>query len=131
MARRALNRVSTDDLKNELRRRIGRLETLQRKRERIAEQLAEVDSEIDALGGEIDGRTSRRGGRKRPRNEMNLEDALASVLRNKTMGVTEAAEAVQEAGYRTSSRSFRTIVNQTLINSDKFKRVARGQYTAK
>lgn len=130
MARRTLTKVSTEDLKTELRRRIGRLETLQRKRRRLAEQLAEVDAEIESLGGELNGVAGRRGG-KRPRNEMNLVDALAKVLKNKTMGVTEAAEAVQNAGYRTTSSSFRTIVNQTLINSDKFKRVARGQYTAK
>jgi hypothetical protein len=130
MARRTLTKVSTEDLKTELRRRIGRLETLQRKRRRLAEQLAEVDAEIESLGGELNGVAGRRSG-KRPRNEMNLVDALAKVLKNKTMGVTEAAEAVQNAGYRTTSSSFRTIVNQTLINSDKFKRVARGQYTAK
>lgn len=47
------------------------------------------------------------------------------------MSVTEVAEAVQRQGYKTTSPSFRTIVNQTLINSGKFRPVSRGQYTAK
>lgn len=47
------------------------------------------------------------------------------------MDVTSIAEQVQKAGYQTSSPNFRTIVNQALISSGRFKRVARGQYTAK
>jgi hypothetical protein len=62
---------------------------------------------------------------------MNLIEALGKVLDGKTMSVTEVSEAVQKAGYKTTSPSFRTIVNQTLINSGKFKRVERGKYTAK
>ncbi len=38
----------------------------------------------------------------------------------------------KQCGYMTTSPSFRTIVNQTLINHPKrFKRVSRGVYTAK
>ena len=69
---------------------------------------------------------------RRPRNTANLVESLQKLLANKTMAVTEMADAVQKAGYKTSSPNFRTIVNQTLINNKKaFKRVARGQYTAK
>ena len=99
---------------------------LQRKRARLAAQVAELDAQITKLGGRIQG-----GLRRRPRNEMNLADALAKVLRNATMGVTEVAEAVQKAGYQTTSPNFRTIVNQTLIKDSRFKKVSRGQYTAK
>lgn len=77
------------------------------------------------------GRGRRAGaGRKRPRNEESLEVALAKVLKGKTMGVTEAAEAVQKAGYKTSSPNFRTIVNQALLRSDLIKKTGRGAYTA-
>ena len=44
---------------------------------------------------------------------------------------TDVTEAVQRAGYKTSAANFRTIVNATLLKSPKFKKVARGQYTAK
>jgi hypothetical protein len=47
------------------------------------------------------------------------------------MGVTEAATAVQKAGYTTNAANFRTIVNACLIKHKKlFKKVSRGQYTA-
>ncbi|TVQ32770.1 MAG: hypothetical protein EA376_05255 [Phycisphaeraceae bacterium] len=147
MSRVSLNKVSTDKLQNELRRRARGMQTLQKKRERLIQQIQEIDAEIESIGGEAflaaaakrgrpagragaSGR-ARGGSRRRPRNEMNLVDALSKLLANKTMSVTEAAEAVQQAGYKTTSSSFRTIVNQTLINSGNFKRVSRGKYTAK
>jgi hypothetical protein len=75
-------------------------------------------------------RHGRRG--PRTRNAANLADSLASVLKGKTMGVSEVATAVQRAGYKTTSPNFRTIVNQALLaNPSMFKKVSRGQYTAK
>jgi hypothetical protein len=52
------------------------------------------------------------------------------VLKGKTMGVAEAADAVQKAGYKTSSPNFRTIVNQALLRSELIKKLGRGAYTA-
>lgn len=70
-------------------------------------------------------------GRKRPRNESNLIEVLAAVLKGKTMGVAEAMEAVQTAGYRSSSPNFKAMVNGSLIKKKYFRRVERGRYTAK
>ncbi|MEM9560690.1 MAG: hypothetical protein AAF995_10315, partial [Planctomycetota bacterium] len=86
-------------------------------------------------GGRSAGRTAgRRPGRpaagKRFRNASNLADALHAVLRGKQMGVTEAAEAVQAAGYQTTAANFRVIVNQTLLKDKRIKKVSRGVYTA-
>jgi hypothetical protein len=72
------------------------------------------------------------GSGRRARNEMNLVDALSLTLKGKTMGVSEVADAVQRDGYKTTSPNFRTIVNQALLSNSKvFKKVSRGQYTAK
>lgn len=120
--------LSTEALQAELRRRQRSTRALERKRERLIEQLREIEAELASQGTPI---TASGGVRKRPKNEKNLEDALKDVLTNKVMGVTEVAEAVQRAGYMTSSVNFRTIVNQTLIRSKKFKKVSRGQYTAR
>ena len=69
--------------------------------------------------------------RTRPKNDQNLSDALVGVLSGQVMGVSEVADAVQKAGYKTSSDNFRVIVNQTLLRDKRIKKVARGQYTAK
>ena len=134
MAKSSLTKVPISALQGELRRRARGVHALQRKREKLIRQVEEIDAEIREIGGTLGmaapGRAAA-GGRKRPRNDMNLVEALSALLKNKTMSVTEAAEAVQRAGYKTTSASFRTIVNQTLINSGQFKRVSRGQYTAK
>jgi len=63
-------------------------------------------------------------------NKQTLAQALAAILRGKTMRVVEVATAVRQAGYRTASRNFNTQVNIALTKGP-FRRVARGQYTAK
>jgi hypothetical protein len=48
------------------------------------------------------------------------------------MSVTDVAEAVKQAGYKTTSSNFRVIVNQALLANPKvFRKVARGEYTAR
>ena len=143
MAKRTLASVSVTELKAEINRRKKRIHTLVRKRNRLVQQLQQIDTEIEAEGGAEFVRMSpagagRKRGRpvgsdcgKRPRDDANLSDSMASVLSGKTMGVTELSEAVQKAGYRTTSPNFRTIVNQTLIKDKRFKRVERGLYTVK
>jgi hypothetical protein len=138
---RGLSGFSLDTLNAELRRRQRAVRTLQRRHANVMAKAARLEDQIRELGGDpfSSGRAGRRGpgrprgsgGGRRPRNEKNLVEALAGVLSNKTMSVTDVAEAVQKAGYRTGAANFRTIVNQTLIKSDRFKRVGRGQYTAK
>lgn len=102
-----------------------------RKRARLVAKVRTLDSQISELGGSLSGLGSAISGRRRPKNATNLVEALKKVLTDKVMSVTEVAEAVQKAGYQTTSPSFRTIVNQALIASGKFKRIERGQYTAK
>ena len=63
---------------------------------------------------------------------MPLHAALHNVLNGTTMGVSEVAQAVQKAGYKTRSENFRTMVNITLLKrKDLFKKKGRGKYTAK
>jgi hypothetical protein len=125
----ALSGISVHELRRELERRQRTLTSLHRRRSRMLETLRSLDAQIATLGGMIGSGPD--GVRRRPRNEKNLVDALYDVLKGTTMSVTQVADEVQKAGYVTTSPSFRTIVNQTLINSGKFKRVGRGLYTSK
>ena len=120
----AIETLSTKDIEAELVRRRKGLSSLVRRRDRLRAQLAEVEQSLRESGGEP-------GVRVRPRNTVNLVEALSKVLTNKTMSVSQVAEAVQRAGYQTYAANFRTIVNQTLLKHKKlFKKVSRGQYTA-
>lgn len=150
-----LRGVPTSQLQAELERRASDLDKLEAKREELMAQVEEVESEISTIsaalgagggratsgrrpgrpakkaargGPRAGGRAAKRG--KRPRNAESLEVALAKVLKGKTMGVSEVADAVQKAGYKTTSPNFRTIVNQTLLRSDLIKKTGRGAYTA-
>lgn len=130
-ARRGLAGVSTSSLESELQRRRSGVRVFERKRDRLMTKLAALERKIQEHGGSAaSGGAGRRTG-GRPKNTMNLVEALAGVLKGRTMSVTDVSAAVQRAGYKTSSANFRTIVNQTLIKSGKFKKISRGQYTAK
>lgn len=134
----ALSSLSVEDIQRELKRRQRGAVKLHRKREKLLQKVAELEKQILAVGGSLSGGIAGvarglGGGRKRAKNDSTLVEALAKVLKGKTMGVTEVASAVREAGYISNSPSFRTIVNQALINPKNkslFKKVARGQYTA-
>lgn len=152
----SLSGVATSVLQEEIERRQSVVQELEAKQARLLEEAEEIGQQIAmyAVGGSSarsNGRrsatrgtnsrarrassgpaaASRTGSRKRPRNDMNLVEALAKLLKGRTMSVTDMTAAVQKAGYKTTSPNFRTIVNQTLLKSDRFKKVARGQYTAK
>jgi hypothetical protein len=122
----SLSRLPASVLEAELRRRQRSVGTLERRRNRLASKLDALDRQIDLLGG---NGASRRGG-ARARNKMTLNEALVGVIKGRPLSVTEAAEAVQRAGYRTNSSNFRTQVNIALIKGG-FKRVGRGRYVAK
>lgn len=128
----SLSGMSINELQAEIKRRARRLPAMLKKRAKLAAALAQIDGDIASVGGSA-GRSGGGGktGRRRPVNDSNLADALANLLKGKTMGVTEASIAVRKAGYNTNAANFRTIVNQCLIKHKKmFKKVARGQYTA-
>ncbi len=123
-----LSGMSMAELVAEVRRREKQVSRLQSRRERLIEELAQIDAELSGSAGVARG-GGRRGG-PRANNKMTLEDALVNVLQGRTMGVSEAADAVRSAGYHSSAANFRTMVNQTLLRSERIKKVARGQYTA-
>ncbi len=125
---RSLNRFSIADIHADIRRRQRSAATLERRHARLSTKLRTLEAQIRALGGDANG-AARRG--FRPRNDKTLVDSLASVLKGKTLSVTDAAAAVQKAGYRTNSNNFRTQVNIALIKGGIFKRVGRGMYSAK
>ncbi len=131
--RGSLASLSVAELQREIARRRRKGGTLQRRRDRLMAKVHALDAQLAefGMGGGSGGGMTPGGGRRRFRNEKSLIEMLQEVLKGKTMGVSEVSEAVQKAGYRTSSPSFRTIVNQALIASGKFSRVGRGQYTAK
>jgi len=125
--------MSFRDLQKEIRRRHRTVGTLQGRRDRLAQRVANLDNQIQEMGGSVNGSLGggARGGR-RARNAKALPQALLAVLKGKTMRVTDAADAVLKAGYKTASKTFRVQVNIALAKNRKlFRRVGRGQYTAR
>jgi len=80
-------------------------------------------------GGSGNGR--RRGGRAKGAGGKNLAESLYEVLKGKEMKVSELVDAVQAAGYESSSPNFRVMVSAALSKNKgtMFKNVRRGIYT--
>jgi predicted RNase H-like nuclease (RuvC/YqgF family) len=112
---------------------------LQKKRDGLQKKIDALDAQIAAAGG--GGATpvkppraaalSRTAG-GRVRNEMSLGDAIAAVVAGKgAMSVGDIMDAVTASGYRSGSKNFRGIVNQTLIKDERFQQASRGVYGMK
>lgn len=142
----AIARTSTAELMKEIERRRGMLGSLRATRDHLTRQLESINAEIAEIesldgpsaapprGGPDRPKGTGKGGRGRGRsgNEKSLPMVLHSLLRGRTMSVPEMAIAAKKAGHKTKSKNFRTVVGLALFNNRKmFKRVSRGQYTAK
>lgn len=118
----SLSNMSVGELQMELARRKRGAAKLERRRDKLVAELAEINAQLAGSGVVGSG-----GGR---RNSMTLPDALYNVLQGRTMSVTEAADAVRASGYTSAAANFRTMVNQALLKDKRFKKVARGEYSA-
>lgn len=105
-------------------------------------QLAAVDRQIAALtgaGGAAKAKKTRAGKKKttkrkvrRAKNKQSLADVLVQVLKGeKGVKIPVAVKLVLAAGYKSTSKQFQAIVNQTLLRDKRFRKVARGQYALK
>jgi hypothetical protein len=142
----AIAKFSIADIRGEIDRRHA---DLQARRDDLAAQTAALDAELAELQSltrsrlngtgrpkgsrnKVQGGRGARPGRGRGGNERSLPALLQSLLRGKTMSVPDMADAAKKAGHKTKSKNFRTIVSLAILNNQKmFKRVSRGQYTAK
>ena len=142
MARRATVKISLEDLLAQLKKHQARLPKLQRKEKSLLKQLAAVQAEISTLASAIGGVTVAKRGRpakvagrrprKRAKNKVKLADAIVSVLsKDKSLSVAEIAAAVKAGGYTSTSKTFPTIIFQTLGRDKRVKRASRGLYQLK
>jgi hypothetical protein len=121
--------LSLSALQSIIESRRSELNKLRKARTRLQRDLDAVDRQI----GKIEGGGGR-GGSGRVRNAASLPEMIDKVMREsgKPMKVGEIVNAVEAAGYRSSSPNFRGIVNQTLIKEKKrFVAPERGLYVIK
>ena len=139
------NSMSISELEALLDDQRAEREGLEAERSKLQSKLNDVEERIKSLdgAGAAGGKRGRKRGaaggtsngkaRKRPKNDMNLPDAMEQVLKGagEPLGVSDIAAKVQESGYASSSANFRGIVNQQLIKDDRFTSVSRGVYGLK
>ena len=132
---------SIAELEREIAAKEKQLKGLAAERATVAKRLMKLDRQIAQLGGEAvpSGQAGKKAAKKkvprkqkRAKNTISLKNALVKALIGKK-GVTvgDAMDAVLASGYKTTSKGFRSIVNQTLIKDKQFKNVGRGKYALK
>ncbi|MFP4141347.1 MAG: hypothetical protein ACLFVY_12365 [Phycisphaerae bacterium] len=147
----SLTSASLDELEAELTRRTKKLPRLYQKRDKLESDLASLNEQIsllESISGEetkpvskakktskkktSKKKTSKKKTRRRAKNEVPLADVLVKALEGKgSVGIGEAMDLAKQAGYKSKSKQFRNIVNQTLSKDPRFKKVGRGKYALK
>lgn len=127
-ATRGLAALDSLALHREIRRRHRLATRLTAKRDRLMARVHELDRQIQACGIG----PARHTGTPRAGRSSTLAGALAGILKGKTMPVVKMPEAVKAAGYASDAKNLRTMINAALLkNTDLFRRVGRGLYTAR
>jgi len=148
--RNSLTSVSLGELEAELTRRTKKLPRLYQQRDKLEADLASLNEQIsllESVSGEetkpaskakkaskkkTSKKTTGKKTRKRAKNEVPLADVLTKALEGKgAVGIGEAMDLAKQAGYKSKSKQFRNIVNQTLSKDPRFKKVGRGKYALK
>jgi len=135
-------KMSVVDLLALLKKHQSRLPRLQRKERKLQRLLDGVQSEIALLGGAVQSMPVAKRGRKaksvktttrkRAKNKTTLADAIAAVLnKDSSMSVRQISAAVRANGYKSKSKTFDTIIYQTIGRDKRVKRSSRGQYQLK
>ena len=137
MAKLDISHLTVEQMEKELSRRRRALKTLERRRQKLASKLQTIDARIEELGGTAlsGARVAKvakkvKSVRRRAKNKQSLLEALKSAMaKGQAMTVPEILEAVRRVGYVSKSKTFRTIVYQTLgREKGTFKRVGHGKY---
>ena len=129
------NGLTLSELQRIMDSRKGEISKLYRKRTTLEKDLTAIDRQIAKLEGSGGGgRRGAIGSGTRAQNDKSLVETLLEVMQGGKgpMGVKDIVEAVEKAGYRSSSANFRGLVNQTLIKENKrFESTGRGVYGLK
>jgi len=136
------------ELQKELAAKQSQVKQLQSSRSVLETQLAVIDRQIAALMGagraaratkkkkaakkKVSKRKVAKKKAKRAQNKQSLADVLLQVLKGKNgVKVADATKLVLAEGYKSASKQFQTIVNQTLLRDKRFRKAGRGVYKLK
>ena len=134
MRRSKLSTVTILDLQKEIQRRQKLLPKMIAQRDALNREIAELQglATPSAEKHARPGAAPRKTGGRRARNKIGLADALSQFLKGKPkVTIAEAMAGVLAAGYKTNSKAFRPLVNQTLLHDKRFRSVGRGEFTLK
>ena len=136
MPKANLARVPLNDLEREIQRRREELPKLIAQRDELNRRIAELEGPAApkrrARKARKASKRKRRVTEEPTKGTLTLNDALAQVLKGKKgVSVAEALKGVLALGYKSRSKDFRFLVNQTLHRGDRFKRISRGVYALK
>lgn len=130
MPRMSLEKISTREMIAELKRRKSQETALRRKHAALLKQLKSIEAQLGvAPRAAAKPAVKAAAPRRRARNKMTLPETMLKVMsKDKPMSVPQIGAACNKAGYVSVSKTFHTIIYQTLARDKRFKKAARGRY---
>jgi copper chaperone CopZ len=127
MSKKLLSNLGLRAILAEVARRQRLASRLRRVKARLRKKLSAVEKQLATLDGSR--APARRAPARRVRNKIKLADVMARVMtKDQPISVAQIAQAVTKAGYKSSSKTFHTIIYQTLARDKRFKKARRGRY---
>ena len=133
MPRTSLAKMSIANLKQEIELRQKILPKLIAQRDALNREIAELQGATSPKASKPAKRRAAAAKaakpRRLPKNKVNLADSLAAFMKGKAkVTIGEAMEGVLAAGYKTTSKTFRSVVNNMLLADKRFKKIRRGEF---
>jgi hypothetical protein len=120
--------ATISELERLLNKQKKRMQELQKRKARLTAQIAKIDQQIGGLRGAP--APIRKVRRRRKRRGRSLEQVVVDVLKGSPQpkSAAEITEAVEKAGYRTSSKNLISLVRQVCYKSDQIQTKERGRF---
>jgi hypothetical protein len=133
MRRSKLSTIAIAVLQQEIQRRQKMLPKLIAERDALNREIAELQGLArPAAQKEAKPQAPKKARRRQVKNKIGLADALAQFMKGKAkVAIAEAMKGVLAAGYKSNAKSFRNVVNNTLLTDKRFKSVGRGEFALK
>jgi hypothetical protein len=133
MRKSRLSTMTVAVLQQEIRRRQKMLPKLIAQRDALNQEIAQLQGLAQpAARQEAQPQAPKKARGGQVKNKIGLADALAQFMKGKAkVTIAEAMKGVLSAGYKSNAKSFRNVVNNTLLTDKRFKSVGRGEFALK
>lgn len=135
-----LSKIPFTELQEEIKLRLEENEKYINRRDELQDEMDKIETNLLELDVDDNRDNDKHQGRKRHRrqkiriinNKLTLQEALAKILKNKELSLTEIVQELNNIGHKIGSENPKVVIGQIFTkNKDMFTRIKPGTYTLK